>query len=92
MAEFLKLLVVEDSEPEVNEWKKGVERHHVSERRQFDSEISFVSSKLEAEKIIRTRRFDAALVDLRLKREGDAHSQNDDGNGHPSSEMTCAAQ
>lgn len=80
MAEFVNLLVVEDSEPEVNEWKKAVERHNVAENRPFDIEVSFAASKLEAERKIRTHRFDAAVVDLRLKLEGVGQGQNDDGN------------
>ncbi len=80
MADNLKLLVVEDSEPEVGEWKKAVERHNVMKDRQFDLEVTYASSKSEAEKKIQTHRFDAAVVDLRLKLDGAAHGQNDDGN------------
>jgi hypothetical protein len=80
LAELVNLLVVEDSEPEVNEWKKGIERHNVAEDRPFDIEVSFASSKLEAEREIRIHRFDAAVVDLRLKVEGIGQGQNDDGN------------
>lgn len=76
----MNLLVVEDSEPEIGEWKKAVERHNVAKDRQFDLEVTYASSKSDAEKKIRTHRFDAAVVDLRLKLDGVAHGQNDDGN------------
>jgi hypothetical protein len=79
LAEFVNLLVVEDSEPEVKEWIKAVERHNVADGKRFDIEISFAGSKLEAESRIQTHRFDAAVVDLRLKVDGDAQGHNEDG-------------
>jgi len=80
LAECLYLLVVEDSETEINEWKKRVERHNAAEDRAFDIEIGFAESKRDAEKLIQGRRFDAAVVDLRLKLEGQGQGNNDDGN------------
>jgi hypothetical protein len=76
----VKLLIVEDYAPDVREWEKGVERHNVDVDRPFDIEATFADSRLAAERMIETRRFDAAVVDLRLKLEGVAQGHNDDGN------------
>jgi ActR/RegA family two-component response regulator len=78
--EYVSLLVVEDDKTEVREWEKEVERHNVGKDKPFEIEVTFADSKLTAERMIQTRRFDAAVVDLRLKLEGTGQGHNDDGN------------
>lgn len=80
MAEYVSLLVVEDNETEVREWEKEVERRNVDKDKPFEIEVTFADSKLTAERMIQTHRFDAAVVDLRLKLEGTGQGHNNDGN------------
>ncbi|MBX8497212.1 histidine kinase [Pseudomonas cichorii] len=77
----LKILIVEDEDSKLMEWKDAIEYHNVdSEKSGFKVEYESSKSADDAIRILNSHRFDAAVVDLRLQKEIGVSSNNSDGN------------
>lgn len=80
-ADFLNVLLVEDEEPNINAWSDAVETHNVDvEQKGFSIKWDNAKSLIEAREMLATTRYDAVIVDLRLKNSKGGAGYNDDGN------------
>ncbi len=75
---LLRILVVEDDDEQINTWERQIERFEAITR--FDCSVDFAGSKEEAEKLIKTRKYDASIIDIRLKNNDGAKDATCDGN------------
>lgn len=95
MAGKISILVVEDDPIAVESWQRQIEFHNANETEcPFELIAEYTDSADRARELIASRKYDAAVVDLRLKgQDGNAH--NDDGNSivelFASSEMAAIA-
>ena len=81
MADIMRLLVVEDDEGTIADWKRAIELHNANQQElHFTIDAWFAESYSEAERAIFGGRFDAAVIDLRLKAGGAERGHNTDGN------------
>ncbi len=78
---ILKMLIVEDEDSKLDEWRDAIDAHNADAERQGYS-ISYVSAKTvnHAKELLEWHRFDAAVVDLRLQKEVGVADNNSDGN------------
>lgn len=80
MVFLVRLLVVEDDETETKMWQNTLEVHNSEqEMHGFAIEASYAKSLQEAQGLIATQDFDAAVVDIRLE-QPDMNGPNRDGN------------
>lgn len=78
---MIDLLIVEDEAQELKSWNQVIEMHNANaEEHGFRINPEYVTSKEEAQKLISSRNFDAAVVDVRLKQENGQTGPNTDGN------------
>lgn len=78
---MIDLLIVEDEPKELESWKQVIEMHNANaEEHGFSITSAFAQSREEAEKIIASKNFDAAVVDVRLKQANGHTGPNTDGN------------
>lgn len=73
----LRLLIIEDDESVLSNWKEKIEFYQVDDRI-FDISPVYCQTLAEAESKIENNFFDAAVIDIRLK--SDNGTPNDDGN------------
>lgn len=78
---ILRVLIVEDEDSKLEEWRDAIESHNADVERQGFS-IQYQSSKTanQAKELLELHRFDAAVVDLRLQKEPGVAENNSDGN------------
>lgn len=77
----LKILIVEDEDSKLAEWDAAISSHNADSANK-GYWIEFVSAKTvsKAKRLLEQHSFDAAIIDLRLKVEGEAVENNDHGN------------
>ncbi|KWS64696.1 MULTISPECIES: hypothetical protein [Pseudomonas syringae group] len=77
----LRVLIVEDEDSKLDEWRDAIDAHNADTEQQGYS-INYVSSKTvsHAKELLEWHRFDAAVVDLRLQKEVGVADNNSDGN------------
>jgi hypothetical protein len=75
-------LIVEDEEKAIKEWKNRLELHNADDvNRVFAITAEYADSLSEVQKLLPSHKFDAAVVDLRLRIHEAARGQhNDQGN------------
>lgn len=79
--EYLKVLLVEDDESLLSDWKDAVDAHNADfENKRFRVEYVTAKSVPQAKKLLDLYSFDAAVVDLRLQLEDGAAENNTNGN------------
>lgn len=78
MKDKLRLLIVEDEDVLINQWKRNIEMYNVEDDSDFDLIAIYATSLDEVKDALFTNRVDAAIIDLRLN-NAKAH-QNSDGN------------
>lgn len=77
----LKILIVEDDDSKISEWKDAIESHNAdSESKGFEVDHVVSKSVSDAKRQIEFHRFDAAVVDLRLQVEEGVAENNSHGN------------
>lgn len=77
----LKILLVEDEKEVIQDWKREVELHNEDQdERKFTIQMETASSDPEARRMLELHRFDAAVVDLRLRTGKGAAENNSQGN------------
>lgn len=69
MASEVRLLIVEDDQGELNSWKLAIESHNVAEKSDVRFAPTYAPTAEEALSLIEQRDFDAAVIDIRLKKE-----------------------
>ena len=76
----IRVLVVEDDEATISDWRRQVERHNAAG--QFTLAADYLQTAEQALEWVDTRRCDMAVVDLRLRKEvaKDGGGHNADGN------------
>ena len=74
----LRILVVEDDEPQLDTWKIQISRFNA--RNEVNFRIDTATTLDEAEELIFSRKYDAAIIDIRLKRKGGPKDATHDGN------------
>lgn len=80
MADTIRVLIVEDDESTIEDWRRAIELHNAEpDQNHFTIEAQYPQSYADAAMIISAGRFDAAVVDLRLK-DGGTGGHNEDGN------------
>ncbi len=78
---MIDLLIVEDDPKEQEVWKQVIEMHNANfEEYGFEISPEFAQSLDDANKLIASRNYDAAVVDVRLKQAGGHVGPNTDGN------------
>jgi hypothetical protein len=78
---MIDLLIVEDEPQEQKSWGQVIEMHNANaEEYGFNINYEFAPSLEEAKKLIASRNYDAAVVDVRLKQENGHAGPNTDGN------------
>ncbi len=78
---MIDLLIVEDEPKELESWKQVIELHNANAEEQgFSITPAFAQSQEEAEQLIASKNFDAAVVDVRLKQANGHTGPNTDGN------------
>lgn len=93
---MIDLLIVEDEPKELKTWKQVIEMHNANaDEHGFSITPAFATSKEEAEQLIASKNYDAAVVDVRLKQTNGHTGPNTDGNvvleALLNSEMTVVA-
>src|SRR5690606_25703152 len=79
--EYRKVLLVEDEEYLLSDWKDAVDAHNADyENKGFKVEYVTAKSVPQTKKILDLHSFDAAIVDLRLQLEDGAAENNTHGN------------
>lgn len=77
---MVNLLVVEDDDVHIKDWETVVNRHNTLSKSKDDDSILFhieiAKNKEEALKKLHTYNFSVAIIDIRLKREGEEESYN----------------
>lgn len=78
---ILRVLIVEDEDSKLEEWRDAIESHNADVEKQGFS-IQYQSSKTanQAKELLDLHKFDAAVVDLRLQKEPGVAENNSDGN------------
>lgn len=81
---MVNLLVVEDKDEHINEWETVLTRHNAVSTAQDDGSIRFhmeiAKNKDEALRKLHTYNFSVAIIDIRLKRDGEEENyKNTDG-------------
>ncbi|WP_081997940.1 histidine kinase [Pseudomonas sp. 11/12A] len=77
----LKILIVEDEDSKMNEWRDAIDSHNAdSEAKGFFIEFETSKTVNGAKELLDLHRFDAAVVDLRLQTEVGVAANNSDGN------------
>ncbi|MDK9755635.1 hypothetical protein KIV40_09390 [Vibrio sp. D173a] len=80
---IINLLIVEDKDAELTEWKRLIPRFNVlneSNDFPFSFNVRYASTLEEAESEISNFQFDAAIIDIRLKEESEeSNHRNTDG-------------
>jgi hypothetical protein len=74
----LHLLIIEDEEPIINDWIAKIDHYSVEENPVYSIKAVMVKSLSEAEEVLSSNIFDAAVIDIRLDSKG-GHP-NKDGN------------
>ena len=77
MVEFVRMLIVEDDQDEQDSWKLKLEAHNVDAKYKVDA--CYAKSSTTALQLLDERKFDAAVVDIRLEQNSHA-GPNSDGN------------
>src|SRR5690348_3520026 len=81
MADRIRVLIVEDDEATLADWSRAVERHNAEEERhKYRLVAEFARTLIEAEDFISARKYDAAVIDLRLRARNGGQGHNADGN------------
>jgi hypothetical protein len=81
MSKTIRLLVVEDEESALSDWRNKIEFYNVDkENRHFEIVPVYADSVPSAEAALSSRNFDAVVVDLRLKTGEIGSDHNDHGN------------
>ncbi|MDO8909957.1 MAG: hypothetical protein Q7W55_15840 [Pseudohongiella sp.] len=73
-----RLLIVEDDPSEISTWKMQIPRYAANHNTEFEAD--FADSISNAEYLIKSRRYDAAIVDIRLKGIDGTRDAGADGN------------
>lgn len=77
---MVNLLVVEDRDEHIKEWETVIKRHNAVSMARDDGSIRFhieiAKNKDEALKKLHTYNFSVAIIDIRLKREGEEEDYN----------------
>lgn len=74
----IRILIVEDEAEEVATWEKQITRNNAKKSR---SDVAdFATNYGEAKELIGMRKYDAAIVDIRLKNENGVQDANSSGN------------
>ncbi|QUX97871.1 hypothetical protein C0J08_21735 [Marinomonas sp. CT5] len=77
---MINLLVVEDDNDHIKDWEKVVRRHNDVSMTQDDGSIQFhietAKNKEDALRKLHTYNFSVAIIDIRLKREGEEEDYN----------------
>ena len=78
---MIELLIVEDDAQEQKSWYQVIEMHNANEDENgFKIVPAFAPSLQEAKKLIASKNYDAAVVDVRLKQANGQTGPNTDGN------------
>lgn len=78
---ILKVLIVEDDDSKIDEWKDAIDAHNAdAENKGFQVEQIVAKSVPEAKRKLDFHRFDAVVVDLRLQVEEGVTENNSHGN------------
>lgn len=81
MKSTLKILIVEDESKKISEWHDAIEHHNADvENKGYLLEMVEAESVAVAKKELALHRFDAAIIDLRLKTDHAATENNSEGN------------
>jgi hypothetical protein len=73
----LNLLIVEDSQPVLNQWDEKLQFYKVGDNPVYSIEHESVTNLSEAKRLLENTKFDAAVIDIRLDEDGE---QTDHGN------------
>lgn len=77
----LKILLVEDEQDVISNWKSEVDLHNADQsKHEFTIEMETAASDPDARRMLELHRFDAAVVDLRLRTGEGAAENNSQGN------------
>lgn len=77
----LNILVVEDEDTKIAEWKDAIDAHNADgDNKGFHLQMVTSKSVAEAKRLLDLHRFDAAVVDLRLQVEAGVAENNSQGN------------
>lgn len=74
----LRVLIVEDDSDQIQTWGMQIDRFNATHEYRFVP--SYAETLLEARDLIFNKKFDAAIVDIRLRREGSPKDATHDGN------------
>lgn len=78
---FISLLIVEDDEKEQKSWSNVIEMFNATvEEQGYSIRIDMATTAENAIELLSSRRYDAAVVDIRLKQTGGHSGPNTDGN------------
>lgn len=76
--DHFRVLIVEDDEDQVQTWKRQIPRFKAMHSVTFIAD--YAESLAEAEEFLESKKYDAAIVDVRLKREDGVKDATHDGN------------
>lgn len=74
----LKILVVEDDDEQIATWQRQIDRINTISKTKFAAD--YVSSQSEAESQIWSHKYDAAIIDIRLRDESGVNDATSSGN------------
>ncbi|WP_308367526.1 MULTISPECIES: hypothetical protein [unclassified Microbulbifer] len=73
-----RLLIVEDDAAQVDTWKRQIERNNAKNEENYSAD--YASSYEQAEKLINSNKYDAAIVDIRLENPIGVQEATTEGN------------
>ncbi|MCF8980293.1 MULTISPECIES: histidine kinase [Pseudomonas syringae group] len=77
----LHILIIEDENKMIESWVRVFTRHNEDKTNKgFDIKYEIAQTLAEGEELLEARRFDAVIVDLGLRGEGEASEINSEGN------------
>ncbi|MGI2805837.1 hypothetical protein ACRTC9_02670 [Vibrio vulnificus] len=76
----INLLIVEDDTAIISEWKQSIALYNIEEeeKKKFDINAEYVDNLVDSSELIKTKKFDAIVIDIRLKSNN--QQPNSDGN------------
>jgi CheY-like chemotaxis protein len=81
LPDIIRVLVVEDDAAALKSWEGAVEMFNANDDAQaWSIDATYAKTREEAQALVSSRKFDAAVIDLRLKVQPDGNQNNDEGN------------
>ena len=74
----LNLLIVEDSQPVLNQWDEKLQFYKVGDNPIYSIEHESVTNLSEAKRLLENTKFDAAVIDIRLDEDGEQTAHGND--------------